>query len=184
MGYVLKTKHGCKKAFTHLYLHPGSNIDISVRWYIVCKDTFMHSLFMLRKISLWSKLILTFRARLSFPLRWYYHIIILNYSVVSSPAYALTWCFFTFTVRIPSCTAFSCLVRCSFEVARYSHRHFIVLIVFMFPDTPLCKCLLITKTARTRMCPNMLFPHFVIWVKYLFTSFTRIASACTAFITL
>ena len=47
--------------------------------------------------------------------------IILSYSVVTSHACTSLWCFFIFTVRIPSCTAFSCLVRCPFEVAQYSH---------------------------------------------------------------
>ena len=85
--------------------------------------------------------------------------LVLSYSVVTSHAFTSLWCFFTFTVRILSCTAFSCFVRCLFEVDQYSHcsqgylhvqhhmfRHFIV---------PLIVC----------MCPNEVFLHFVICVK-------------------
>ena len=69
-------------------------------------------------------------------------------------------CFvFTFTVRIPSCTDFSCLVRLPFEVTQYSHSeqgysfsHFLVLITCMchsevFFHSIIRKCILITLSA-------------------------------------
>ena len=79
------------------------------------------------------------------------HLTILSYSVVTSPGCVSSWCFFTFTVRIPSCTAFSCSSRCPFEFARYSHRsqgHTFFHSSSVDSEDLLCSWLLVTFRAR------------------------------------
>ena len=103
--------------------------------------------------------------RCPFEVTWYshskqdYHVyifmstkmIILSYSVVTSSGCVSSWCFFTFTVRIPSCTAFSCSSRCPFEFARYSHRsqgHTFFHSSSVDSEDLLCCWLLVTFRAR------------------------------------